>query len=75
MLQANWHVFDSIIQIAVETCLLITAACVALGQNPLPLINQPSDNLISASQRVHHTSSEMIGSSISDYLDPRNRAQ
>lgn len=32
MLQANWHVFDSIIQIVVETCLLISATCVALAK-------------------------------------------
>ena len=41
MVHRNWRVFDTIVRIIVGTFLLVSAACVALGQSPVPLINQP----------------------------------
>ncbi len=41
MPQRIWSVFDTVLRIVKGTFLLVSAACVALGQNPVPLVNQP----------------------------------
>jgi hypothetical protein len=41
LVHRNRHVFDTIVRIIAGTFLLVSAACAALGQNPVPLINQP----------------------------------
>jgi hypothetical protein len=41
MVHRGWRLFDLNVRILVGTLLMVSAACVALGQSPVPLINQP----------------------------------